>query len=50
MIWEYLNGCACELGCGRDVRNPAACVFCISVSNREAPHYYGNSSALKVDG
>lgn len=26
MIWEYLNGRACELGCGRDVRDPAVCV------------------------
>lgn len=50
MIWEYLNGRACELGCGRDVKDPAVCVcVCKSVSKREAQHYHGNSSVLKVD-
>ena len=48
MIWEYLNACACELGCGRDVRDPAVCV-CTNVFKGETQHYCGNSSILKVD-
>lgn len=47
MIWEYLNGHACELGCGRDLRDPAVWV-CVSVFKREAQHYYGDSSVQKV--
>ena len=47
-ISEYLNGRACELGCGRDVRDPAVCIVCVSVFKQEAQHYFGNSSVLKV--
>lgn len=50
MIWEYLNGRACELGCGRDMRNPAVPVCCCtSAFKRETRYYDGNSSVLKVD-
>lgn len=38
MIWEYLNGRACELDCGRDVRDPAVCAVCVSVSTVQAEH------------
>lgn len=47
-IWEYLNGRACELSCGRDVRDPAVCIVCVSVFRQESQHYCGNSSVLKV--